>query len=232
MRRSDYPYRRRDDDSQRGDDDYLRRPPQRQYGSNDQGYSGLPAHERNERLRHLSARHGNPEARLPREVGRGTWGQEDWGPDEEWIGVYVEEWGWPSGAEPMRERYGEARGDARHEPGRYAMYGLDDQRAWQRPGYGHGRGGDAGDRRGEGPRNYRRPDDRIHDEVCTRLAHEDGLDVSEVTVQVRDGVVTMEGTVNNRRSKYEIEDIAASVFGVRDVLNQIRVHRYGVLASG
>ncbi len=96
MRRSDYPYRRRDDESlrgdyppgdysdrgrrsgddyPRGDDDYLRRSPNRQYGSNDQGYSDLPAHERNERLRHLSSRHGNPERRLPREVPRGTWGE-------------------------------------------------------------------------------------------------------------------------------------------------------------
>jgi len=41
----------------------------------------------------------------------------------------------------------------------------------------------------------------------------------------------MEGTVNDRRSKYQIEDVAESVFGVRDVLNHIHVHRYGMLAS-
>ncbi len=50
-------------------------------------------------------------------------------------------------------------------------------------------------------------------------------------MHVRDGVVAMEGTVNDHRSKYGIEDIALSVFGVRDVLNHIRVHRFGVLAS-
>ena len=247
MRRSDDPYRRRDDESlrgdyprgdysdrgrrrgddyPRGDDDYLRRSPNRQYGSNDQGYSDLPAHERNERLRHLSSRHGNPERRLPREVPRGTWG-EGGREDEEWVGVYVEEWRWPPGPESASEAYGRQRG----EPRQYSMYGLGDPRGQRRPEYGFERRGDPGYRRSQGPRNYRRSDDRVHDEVCTRLAHEDGLDVSEVTVHVRDGVVTMEGTVNDRRSKYEIEDIAASVFGVNDVINHIRVHRYGMLAS-
>ncbi|WER48533.1 BON domain-containing protein [Cupriavidus sp. WKF15] len=227
MRRSDYSDRRRDDDYPRGDDEYLRRPPQRQYGSNEQGYSDLPAHERTERMRHLSARHGNPEERLPREIGRGTWGGQDRGPDEEWMGLYVEEWRWPASGSSRQERSGDGRPDPRREPGRYPMYGLDEQRERER-GYGRGH---AGYRRSEGPRNYRRADDRIEDDVCTRLAHEHGLDVSEVTVHVRDGVVTMEGTVNDRRSKYEIEDIAESVFGVREVLNHIHVHRYGMLAS-
>ncbi len=246
MRRSDYPHGRRDDDFPRGDDDYLRRPPQRKYGSNDQGYSDLPAHERTERMRRLSARHGNPEERLPREVGRGTWGQRDrdpYEPYEEWAGVYVEKWRWPAAEAPGRERYGESR-DARLDPrrgqGRYPMYGLDErrerererEREWQwRESGQSGQSGQSGYRRSEGPRNYRRADDRIHDDVCTRLAHEHALDVSEVTVHVRDGVVTMEGTVNDRRSKYEIEDIAESVFGVRDVHNHIHVHRYGMLAS-
>lgn len=222
-----YPYRGREDDEPRGDEDYLRRTPSRQYGSNDQGYSDLPAHARNERLRHLSSRHGNPERRLPRESDRGTWGDDRSRDDEEWVGVYVEEWRWPAGAESARRRYEDERGT----PRRYPMYGLGDQPAQAHQEYGYGRGGDAGYRRSEGPRNYRRADDRVHDAVCTRLAHEDGLDVSEVTVHVREGVVTMEGTVNDRRSKYEIEEIAESVFGVRDVVNHIHVRRFGVLAS-
>lgn len=228
MRRSDYPYRPRDDDHPRGDDDYLRRSPQRQYGSNDQGYSDLPTHERTERMRHLSARYGNPEERLPHEDWRGMGGRQGWRPDEE-RGGYGKAWNGPRSAAPM-PRYDDDRGDPRLDQGRYLVCGLDEQRERerQRREYGHG---DTGYRRSEGPRNYRRADDRIHDDVCTRLAHEHGLDVSEVTVHVRDGVVTMEGSVNDRRSKYEIEDVAESVFGVRDVLNHIHVHRYGMLAS-
>lgn len=239
MRRSDYPDyprypdfpdRGSDDNEARGDEDYLRRPPSRQYGSNDQGYSDLPAHARNERLRHLSSRHGNPERRLPRESERGIWDDERRREDERWAGVHAEERRWPSGAESTR-RYEVERGASRSEPRAYPMYGLGDQPAQAHQEYGYGRGGDAGYRRSEGPRNYRRADDRVHDAVCTRLAHEDGLDVSEVTVHVREGVVTMEGTVNDRRSKYEIEEIAESVFGVRDVVNHIHVRRFGVLAS-
>ncbi|QYY28692.1 BON domain-containing protein [Cupriavidus pinatubonensis] len=227
----DYPYRDRDPEDPRADEDYLRRPPSRKYGSNDQGYSDLPAHERNERLRHLSSRHGNPERRLPRESVRGTWGGESRRDDEEWARRYRDQPYRPSGAEASRGDYGAERETWRQEPRRYPMYGLGDPRAQEYSEYGSGRYGGSGYRRSEGPRNYRRADDRLHDAVCTRLAHEEGLDVSEVTVHVREGVVTMEGTVNDRRSKYEIEEIAESVFGVRDVVNHIHVRRFGVLAS-
>jgi hypothetical protein len=230
MRRSDYPDRRRDDEFPRGDDDYLRRSAQRKYGSNDQGYSNLPAHARSERMRHLSAQHGNPEERLPRESGRGMGGRQERMSDERWGGDYAQGWNRPRYGASMRHEYDDARLGPRHEPGRYLQCGIDEERERERQRREYRRD-DPGYRRGEGPRNYQRADDRIHDDVCTRLAHEHGLDVSEVTVHVHDGVVTMEGTVNDRRSKYEIEDVAESVFGVRDVLNHIHVHRYGMLAS-
>ncbi|WP_455287867.1 BON domain-containing protein [Cupriavidus necator] len=231
-----------DDARRRGDDDYLRRRPDRQYGGNDQGYSGIPAQAHNRRQRDLTAgRYGNTAERLPREQSRevepGAQG---------WYGFYAEEWRYPAGGardEQFEEewsrrgrgmtdpgaRYGPGYGDWPDVPrGEYSEYG-------EYGGYAPGERGVPSTRwegqRRPGPKNYRRDDDRVHDEVCNRLAREDELDVSEVSVRVQDGVVTLEGHVTDRDTKYEIEDIAEHVFGVQDVINHIRVQRYGMLAS-
>jgi hypothetical protein len=49
------------------------------------------------------------------------------------------------------------------------------------------------------------------------------VDVAEVTVQVRDGFVAVEGTVVDRRMKHAIEDRVDGCVGVRDVDNRIKV---------
>ena len=78
-----------------------------------------------------------------------------------------------------------------------------------------------------GPKNYRRSDERIREDVCDELIAATHLDASDVTVEVADGVVTLEGIVPERRMKHAIEDIAASARGVREVENRIRVVRGG-----
>lgn len=79
-----------------------------------------------------------------------------------------------------------------------------------------------------GPKGYRRSDARIQEFICERLVHYHWLDVSEVSVAVQDGEVSLDGTVPERRMKYEIEDVAAGCWGVRDVHNRIHVlHRQG-----
>lgn len=82
-----------------------------------------------------------------------------------------------------------------------------------------------------GPKNYTRTDERIREELCERLAHESGLDVSDVDVVVMGSIVTLTGSVDNRRIKYEVEDIADDTFGVTDVINKLHIRPYGVLAS-
>jgi hypothetical protein len=49
------------------------------------------------------------------------------------------------------------------------------------------------------------------------------IDASEVTVEVHEGKVTLEGTVPERWMKHTIEDIADGCWGVQDVENRIRV---------
>lgn len=76
-----------------------------------------------------------------------------------------------------------------------------------------------------GPKGYRRSDERIREDVCENLIREHRVDVSEVTVEVQDGTVTLEGSVPERRMRYMIEDIAADCRGVNDVDNRVRVRR-------
>lgn len=83
----------------------------------------------------------------------------------------------------------------------------------------------AGRYRGRGPRNYRRSDDRIRDDINDRLTEHDWLDASDVDVQVSGGEVTLTGTVESRYAKRLAEDIAESVSGVTHVQNTLRVNR-------
>lgn len=79
--------------------------------------------------------------------------------------------------------------------------------------------------RGRGPKNYQRSDDRIREDVCERLALDEYVDASDLEVTVENGVVKLEGTVNERHAKRRAEDIAESARGVKDVQNNIRVSR-------
>ncbi len=79
--------------------------------------------------------------------------------------------------------------------------------------------------RGKGPKNYKRSDERIRDEVCECLSDDHEVDASEVDVSVSDGVVTVSGTVSNRYEKRRIEDLVERLSGVTDVNNQVRVQR-------
>ena len=76
---------------------------------------------------------------------------------------------------------------------------------------------------GRGPRGYRRPDPRIHDQICEMLTDDSHIDASEVEVSVENGEVLLSGTVESRRLKHLAEDIAYRVAGVLDVTNRLKV---------
>ncbi|MDW3684204.1 BON domain-containing protein [Cupriavidus sp. CV2] len=156
-------------------------------------------------------------------------------------------WGQESGNERAGEGYGVAGASASNEadgaPGGrgyvsgYSSGYADGYRAAQQgqgrgnPGLPNAERGDYARGRRTGPKGYMRSDERIREDVCDRLATDHELDVSEVSVSVSSGVVTLEGTVTQRHVKYAIEDVADDVYGVSEVVNQIRVRPYGVLAS-
>ncbi|SDC91427.1 BON domain-containing protein [Cupriavidus sp. YR651] len=82
-----------------------------------------------------------------------------------------------------------------------------------------------------GPRGFTRTDERIRDQICEQLAFGTGIDVSDVSVDVDKGKVTLAGSVRLRSQKYDIEDIADNTFGVTEVENNIRVQRGDVASS-
>jgi osmotically-inducible protein OsmY len=99
--------------------------------------------------------------------------------------------------------------------------------------------GTTGPHRGKGPLGYQRSDERIREAVCEALADDDQIDASQIDVAVKDGEVTLSGTVDNRRVKREAEDCVSTVSGVRDVQIQLRVkderaadRRSGMSGSG
>jgi hypothetical protein len=62
--------------------------------------------------------------------------------------------------------------------------------------------------------------------LCERLHDDPEIDASEVTVNVQGGKITLEGTVDSRRTKNAIEDVAEQ-FGSQDVQNNLRVQKAG-----
>ncbi|MDP9141064.1 MAG: BON domain-containing protein [Pseudomonadota bacterium] len=77
------------------------------------------------------------------------------------------------------------------------------------------------------PKGYTRSDERIKDDVCEHLYHANDIDLSDVSIESKDGTLVLEGTVPERRMKHRIEDIAEQCIGVSDVDNRIRVSRDG-----
>jgi len=80
-----------------------------------------------------------------------------------------------------------------------------------------------GAHRGRGPRNYRRSDDRIREDVSDRLMDDSHVDASEIEVTASGGEVTLSGSVSSRAEKRYAEDIAEAVSGVAHVQNNLRV---------
>lgn len=76
---------------------------------------------------------------------------------------------------------------------------------------------------GRGPKNYRRSDERILEDVCERLMEHPSIDASEVEVSVQDGDVTLSGVVESRAVKHLTEAMAETVTGVKEVHNQLRI---------
>lgn len=80
-----------------------------------------------------------------------------------------------------------------------------------------------GEHSGKGPKNYRRSDERITEEINELLTRHGEIDASEIEVEVREGVATLRGSVDTRSTKRLVEDVVDSVPGVHDVNNELKV---------
>jgi osmotically-inducible protein OsmY len=80
-----------------------------------------------------------------------------------------------------------------------------------------------GPHRGKGPKNYRRSDERIREDIIDRLTNDPHVDASEIEVEVKSGEIVLTGVVDQRNTKRLAEDIAESVSGVTQVENRLKV---------
>jgi osmotically-inducible protein OsmY len=76
---------------------------------------------------------------------------------------------------------------------------------------------------GVGPKDYHRSDQRIFEDVCERLTRHGRIDARNIRVSVKDGEVTLDGTVRDRQTKRMAEDVADHISGVQDVHNQLHL---------
>jgi hypothetical protein len=101
-------------------------------------------------------------------------------------------------------------------------------------GYGAssvGAGGIGQGHRGRGPKGYTRSDDRIKEDISERLSDDPLIDASDVTVETRQGVVTLTGSVDSRQLKHRIEDLVECCSGVKDIENRLTVRSSSAQSS-
>lgn len=143
-------------------------------------------------------------------------------------------------------RYGKNRYGSPYAPG--PAYGLgrqdytrslDEDRYGSPYAPGPGFDDESGPYYGVGPRNYRRSDQRIYEDVNDRLMRHGGINARDIEVQVEHGEVILNGTVPSLWTKRAVEDTAMSVLGVEDVQNMLRIswsgrrrQRYYDLSTG
>jgi hypothetical protein len=81
----------------------------------------------------------------------------------------------------------------------------------------------AGPHAGRGPKNWRRADERIYEDINEALTRHPDIDATGIEVTVEGGEVTLGGEVDDRRMKRLAEDVAERCSGVRDVHNRLRL---------
>jgi osmotically-inducible protein OsmY len=58
--------------------------------------------------------------------------------------------------------------------------------------------------------------------ICDRLTDDPRIDATDIAVEVKNGEVTLSGTVRDRATKWRAEDLAESCSGITTVHNNLR----------
>ncbi len=118
---------------------------------------------------------------------------------------------------------GEARNDHAAD-GRGTGFVRDETSLGWRPNVGRFRGNDYS-HCGRGPKGYRRSDERLAEEINDSLMRSHEIDASDIEVRVEGGRVTLDGTVDHRQIKHQVEDLVEAVMGVQEIDNRLRIDR-------
>ncbi|MCM2352102.1 MAG: BON domain-containing protein [Pseudobdellovibrio sp.] len=74
-------------------------------------------------------------------------------------------------------------------------------------------------------KTYHQPDKKIKEDVCAILAETPHVDCSEIKVSVKDGIVTLQGEVDEQAAKKVADETLDYVLGVHGVKNELTVHK-------
>jgi len=66
-------------------------------------------------------------------------------------------------------------------------------------------------------------DDSVYDHVKRRLANDPDVKGGALEIEVRQGVVTLRGTVDTEKQKQRAEKLTKKVSGVKQVVNEIKL---------
>lgn len=78
---------------------------------------------------------------------------------------------------------------------------------------------------GRGPKNYRRRDETIFEDVCEVLSRNPYIDASEITVDVEQGTVFLDGVVETKRIAHLATELVQNLPGVINVENDLQIIR-------
>ncbi len=135
----------------------------------------------------------------------------------------------------------QARSSKRSQPGDFNPSANENEISWHSEEVGDGGFGEGplgphyfksasrshneiiGDYSGKGPKNYKRSDQRIYEDICELLNQATEVDARDIEVLVHRGEVTLKGTVPNHRMKLLAEKCIEDCPGIQETINQIRV---------
>lgn len=137
---------------------------------------------------------------------------------------------YPTMGEGQYNRANQGWGD---EQGRYGSQGFQSGQGeygrQERGGNGNGSSGmssrESGRFSGVGPSGFKRSDERLKEVVCERLSEDPWIDASNIDIAVKNGEITLSGTVPDRQTKYRAEEVVESVLGTGEVTNNIRIQK-------
>ena len=137
-------------------------------------------------------------------------------------GEYGSQYGGSGYQDPYRE--GGYRGSqyGRSRPGEGGQYGYGSRGGGSRETGLYGSSMQQ-QHRGRGPRGYQRSDERIREDVCDCLTEDPQIDASNLEVTVKNGEVTLSGSIDSRGDKRRAEELIEDLSGVKDVHNNLRV---------
>jgi osmotically-inducible protein OsmY len=67
------------------------------------------------------------------------------------------------------------------------------------------------------------PDDKIHDQVMMKLAGDPDVKGNNFDVDVKDGVVTLRGTVSKEKFRQKATRLTSKIKGVKRVVNELTI---------